>query len=42
MTNKDIPIAILSAEELHVLNRLENQLGVTLVAYENVTLPKMK
>ncbi|WP_255407591.1 hypothetical protein [Sporosarcina sp. P20a] len=36
MTNKDTSIAKLSAEELHAVNRLEDKIGVTLVAYESV------
>ncbi|WP_255407670.1 MULTISPECIES: hypothetical protein [Sporosarcina] len=39
---KDTSIAQLSTEDLHALNRLEDKLGVTLVAYENVNSPKTK
>ncbi|WP_255425121.1 hypothetical protein [Sporosarcina obsidiansis] len=37
MTQKETPIATLSTEELHALNKLENELGVTLVAYESAS-----
>ncbi|WP_255408914.1 hypothetical protein [Sporosarcina sp. P34] len=42
MTNKDATLAELSTDDLHALNRLEDKLGVTLIAYENVTPAKMK
>ncbi|MEV9640069.1 hypothetical protein ABZ756_05175 [Mammaliicoccus sciuri] len=37
MAKIEAPIAKLGEEELHALNRLENELGVTLVAYENTS-----
>ncbi|WP_255363023.1 MULTISPECIES: hypothetical protein [unclassified Sporosarcina] len=42
MANKEASIATLSAEDLHALNHLEEKLGVTLVAYENVNSSNTK
>ncbi|GKV64696.1 hypothetical protein NCCP2331_08490 [Sporosarcina sp. NCCP-2331] len=37
MAQMESPIAKLSEEELHALNRLEKELNVALVAYENTS-----